>query len=43
MRNVGLEWFHRMCSEPRRLAGRYLRDAVALPQLLWREWRGSSF
>ncbi len=40
MRRVGLEWAHRLASEPRRLARRYLRDAVQLPQLMWRELRG---
>jgi N-acetylglucosaminyldiphosphoundecaprenol N-acetyl-beta-D-mannosaminyltransferase len=39
MRRVGLEWFHRVCAEPRRLARRYARDAWVFPQLLWREWR----
>jgi N-acetylglucosaminyldiphosphoundecaprenol N-acetyl-beta-D-mannosaminyltransferase len=39
MRRVGLEWAHRLASEPRRLARRYLRDAVQLPQLMWRELR----
>lgn len=39
MRRVGLEWLHRLSGEPRRLAGRYLRDAWEFPQLLWREWR----
>ena len=39
MRSVGLEWLHRLCSEPRRLAMRYARDAWVLPQLLWGEWR----
>lgn len=39
MRAVGLEWFHRMASEPRRLAKRYLRDAILFPGLLWNEWR----
>jgi N-acetylglucosaminyldiphosphoundecaprenol N-acetyl-beta-D-mannosaminyltransferase len=38
MRRLGLEWLHRMCSEPRRLTGRYARDAWIFPQLLWREW-----
>lgn len=37
MRRVGLEWLHRMASEPRRLAKRYLRDAWVFPQLVWRE------
>ncbi len=39
MRRVGLEWLHRVASEPRRLAGRYARDAWEFPQLVWREWR----
>jgi N-acetylglucosaminyldiphosphoundecaprenol N-acetyl-beta-D-mannosaminyltransferase len=39
MRRLGLEWLHRLCAEPRRLAGRYLRDAWVLPQLVWRQWR----
>lgn len=39
MRRLGLEWFHRVCTEPRRLAGRYARDAWVFPQLMWREWR----
>jgi N-acetylglucosaminyldiphosphoundecaprenol N-acetyl-beta-D-mannosaminyltransferase len=42
MRKIGLEWFHRVCSEPRRLARRYGRDAWVFPQLLWREWHRSS-
>jgi N-acetylglucosaminyldiphosphoundecaprenol N-acetyl-beta-D-mannosaminyltransferase len=40
MRRVGLEWLHRMVSEPRRLAKRYLRDAWIFPRLIWRELRG---
>ena len=39
MRRCGLEWVHRVASEPRRLAGRYARDAWTFPQLMWREWR----
>jgi N-acetylglucosaminyldiphosphoundecaprenol N-acetyl-beta-D-mannosaminyltransferase len=39
MRKVGLEWLHRLVSEPRRLAKRYLRDAWVFPQLVWHEWR----
>ncbi len=42
MRRLGLEWFHRMCSEPRRLVRRYGRDAWVFPQLLWREWHRAS-
>jgi N-acetylglucosaminyldiphosphoundecaprenol N-acetyl-beta-D-mannosaminyltransferase len=38
MRRVGLEWLHRLASEPKRLAKRYLRDAWIFPQLIWREW-----
>jgi N-acetylglucosaminyldiphosphoundecaprenol N-acetyl-beta-D-mannosaminyltransferase len=39
MRRVGLEWLHRLGSEPRRLARRYARDAWIFPQLVWRQWR----
>jgi N-acetylglucosaminyldiphosphoundecaprenol N-acetyl-beta-D-mannosaminyltransferase len=42
MRRCGLEWFHRMLSEPRRLVRRYARDARIFPQLVWREWRTRS-
>ena len=38
MRRTGLEWLHRLVSEPRRMAKRYLRDAWVFPQLVWREW-----
>jgi N-acetylglucosaminyldiphosphoundecaprenol N-acetyl-beta-D-mannosaminyltransferase len=34
MRRVGLEWIHRLASEPRRLAKRYLRDAIRFPRLV---------
>ena len=37
MRRCGLEWFHRMASEPRRLARRYARDAIIFPRLVIRE------
>jgi N-acetylglucosaminyldiphosphoundecaprenol N-acetyl-beta-D-mannosaminyltransferase len=39
MRRIGLEWMHRLASEPGRLAKRYLRDAWIFPQLVWRDWR----
>jgi N-acetylglucosaminyldiphosphoundecaprenol N-acetyl-beta-D-mannosaminyltransferase len=39
MRKTGLEWLHRAWSEPRRLAGRYARDAWIFPRLVWRQWR----
>lgn len=41
LQRLGLEWLHRMLSEPRRLAKRYARDAWIFPQLVWREWRAS--
>jgi N-acetylglucosaminyldiphosphoundecaprenol N-acetyl-beta-D-mannosaminyltransferase len=41
VRRLGLEWLHRMLSEPRRLAKRYARDAWIFPQLVWREWRST--
>ncbi len=40
MRSFGIEWLHRMASEPRRLAGRYFKDALVFPQLLLKEWQG---
>lgn len=41
MRRVGLEWLHRLSSEPGRLAKRYLRDAWIFPRLVWRDWRSA--
>jgi N-acetylglucosaminyldiphosphoundecaprenol N-acetyl-beta-D-mannosaminyltransferase len=41
MRRLGIEWMHRLSTEPRRLAKRYLRDAWIFPRLVWREWRGA--
>lgn len=38
VRRLGLEWCHRMFSEPRRLTRRYARDAWVFPQLVWSEW-----
>jgi N-acetylglucosaminyldiphosphoundecaprenol N-acetyl-beta-D-mannosaminyltransferase len=37
MRRTGIEWLHRLASEPRRLLGRYARDAWVFPQLVWRQ------
>ena len=37
MRNLGLEWLHRLAVEPRRLARRYLVDSPAIIPLLLRE------
>jgi N-acetylglucosaminyldiphosphoundecaprenol N-acetyl-beta-D-mannosaminyltransferase len=41
MRRSGLEWMHRVALEPRRLSGRYFRDGLALPGLVFRELRHS--
>jgi N-acetylglucosaminyldiphosphoundecaprenol N-acetyl-beta-D-mannosaminyltransferase len=41
MRRLGLEWLHRVATEPQRLAARYARDAWVFPQLVWRQWRQS--
>jgi N-acetylglucosaminyldiphosphoundecaprenol N-acetyl-beta-D-mannosaminyltransferase len=41
MRRSGLGWVHRVALEPRRLSGRYLRDGLALPGLVFRELRHS--
>ncbi len=38
MRKTGLEWLHRMCSEPKRLVKRYAVDAIIFPRLFIREW-----
>jgi N-acetylglucosaminyldiphosphoundecaprenol N-acetyl-beta-D-mannosaminyltransferase len=40
MRKAGMEWLHRMLTEPRRLTRRYARDAWVFPRLVWSEWRG---
>lgn len=39
MRRSGLEWVHRLASEPRRLARRYAHDAMIFPTLVWRQRR----
>jgi N-acetylglucosaminyldiphosphoundecaprenol N-acetyl-beta-D-mannosaminyltransferase len=36
MQRTGLEWFYRLCSEPRRLGRRYLRNN---PLFLWNFFR----
>ncbi len=41
MRRAGLEWIHRVATEPRRLSGRYMRDGLALPGMVFREMRHS--
>lgn len=37
MRKIGLEWFHRLISEPKRLATRYLMDAYCFPVIVAKE------
>jgi N-acetylglucosaminyldiphosphoundecaprenol N-acetyl-beta-D-mannosaminyltransferase len=39
MRRTGLEWLHRMSTEPRRLVPRYASNAVGFPMLLLKELR----
>ena len=41
MRKCGLEWLHRVLSEPRRLAKRYWRDACIFPRLVLAEMYAS--
>ncbi len=41
MQTCGLEWLHRMASEPKRLARRYAKDAWIFPRLVWREWKAA--
>lgn len=40
MQKYGVEWLHRMCSEPKRLVKRYARDAWIFPQLVLRQMAG---
>jgi N-acetylglucosaminyldiphosphoundecaprenol N-acetyl-beta-D-mannosaminyltransferase len=40
MQKLGLEWFHRAMTEPRRLVPRYARNAIEFPKLVYREWQG---
>ncbi|MEQ8846300.1 WecB/TagA/CpsF family glycosyltransferase [Botrimarina sp.] len=42
MQRTGLEWLHRLATEPRRLAKRYATDAWVFPQLVWREYWGEA-
>jgi len=39
MQRSGLEWFHRLASEPKRLFRRYATDAVVFPRMVFAEWR----
>lgn len=38
MRKFGLEWLHRLLSEPKRLAKRYFIDAIVFPKIVFKEW-----
>ena len=40
LQSCGLEWCHRLASNPRRLAGRYLKDAILFPWMVTRELVG---
>lgn len=42
MRGLGIEWMHRLATEPKRLAGRYARDAWIFPQLVLKSYFASS-
>jgi N-acetylglucosaminyldiphosphoundecaprenol N-acetyl-beta-D-mannosaminyltransferase len=42
VRKLGLEWLHRMLSEPKRLVKRYLMDAMLFPPILYKEWRAKN-
>lgn len=39
MQKSGLEWLHRLSTDPRRLASRYAENAIAFPRVLVEEWR----
>ena len=39
MQRTGLEWLHRVATEPRRLFMRYARDAWRFPPIVWRQWK----
>lgn len=41
MRASGVEWIHRMATDPRRLVPRYASNALDFPGLLYRQWRVS--
>ena len=38
MRGMGIEWLHRMLSEPKRLVKRYAIGAIVFPQIFLKEW-----
>ena len=40
MQRGGVEWLHRMCSQPKRLVKRYVKDAWIFPQLVIKQMFG---
>jgi N-acetylglucosaminyldiphosphoundecaprenol N-acetyl-beta-D-mannosaminyltransferase len=39
VRKIGMEWMHRLLSEPKRLGRRYFIDAIEFPVIVYHEWR----
>jgi N-acetylglucosaminyldiphosphoundecaprenol N-acetyl-beta-D-mannosaminyltransferase len=39
MQRSGIEWLHRVCTEPKRLAKRYAKDAWVFPRLVWTQYQ----
>ncbi len=39
MQKSGVEWLHRMLSEPKRLVKRYAKDAMIFPGIVFRQWK----
>lgn len=39
IRKLGLEWMHRMMSDPKRLVKRYVGDVIIFPRIFLKEWR----
>ncbi len=42
MQRLGIEWLHRMLSEPRRLFKRYAYDARVFPGLVWKQFKSQA-
>ncbi len=40
MQKCGLEWFYRLCREPRRLFRRYLADGIKILPIVWKYRKG---
>lgn len=38
MQKSGVEWLHRMSTEPKRLISRYAKDALMFPRIVFRQW-----